>query len=142
MTAEENKALVRRFYKAFSAADEQALKAVLSPDLVAYSHGSPGPQGREEHVQGIAGWNAAVESEFTIEDQLAEGDRVATRVTMRAVHNRGPFFGQPPTGRESYSQGMSIERIANGRIVERRVVSDFAAFMQELGLTMSTQAAD
>src|SRR3712207_6167048 len=91
MAAEQNKALVRRFYEAFEANDEAALKEVLAPDLVAYSHGPPGPQNREVHVQGITMWNTAFETHFTVEDQVAEGDRVATRVTMRALHNRGEF---------------------------------------------------
>src|SRR5262249_47275664 len=59
MTTEQNKAVVRRFFEAFEADDQTTLNALLAPDLVAYSHGGPGPQNRETHVQGIRMWNAA-----------------------------------------------------------------------------------
>src|SRR3712207_1164767 len=88
-TTEQNKAVVRRFFEAFAADDQAALSELLAPDLVAYSHGAPGPQGREAHLQGIRTWNAAFNTRFTIDEQIAEGDSVATRVTMRSVHSRG-----------------------------------------------------
>src|SRR5687768_1366532 len=101
MTSEQNKAIVRRFYQAFAANDEGGLKEVLAPDLVAYSHGAPGPQSREVQLQGISMWNASFsDTHFTIEEQIAEGDKVATRVTMRSVHNRGDFQGLAPPGKE------------------------------------------
>jgi len=140
MTAEQNKALVLRFYEAFEANDEGALKELLAPDLVAYSHGAPGPQNREVHLQGISGWNAAFETDFTIEDQIAEGDSVATRVTMRAVHNRGEFQGLPPSGKQIVVGGISLERIKDGTIVERRVSGDWLGMMQQLGLIPPPQA--
>jgi len=140
MTAEQNKAIVRRFYEAFEANDEGALKELLAPDLVAYSHGAPGPQNREVHLQGISGWNAAFETDFTIEDQIAEGDSVATRVTMRAVHNRGEFQGLPPSGKQIVVGGISLERIKDGTIVERRVSGDWLGMMQQLGLIPPPQA--
>jgi predicted ester cyclase len=141
MTTEQNKAIVRRFFEAFAANDEGALKEVLAPDLVAYSHGAPGPQSREAHLQTIGSWNAAFgETHFTIEEQLAEGDKVATRVTMRSVHNRGDFQGVPPTGKQVAVSGISLERINDGKIVERRVSGDWLGMMQQLGLIPPPQA--
>jgi predicted ester cyclase len=141
MTNERNKAIVRRFYQAFEANDEGALKEVLAPDLMAYSHGAPGPQSREAHLQTIGSWNAAFgETHFTIEEQLAEGDKVATRVTMRSVHNRGDFQGVPPTGKQVAVSGISLERINDGKIVERRVSGDWLGMMQQLGLIPPPQA--
>jgi steroid delta-isomerase-like uncharacterized protein len=141
MKTEETKAIVRRFYEAFAANDEGALKELLAPDLVAYSHGAPGPQSREAHLQVISGWNAAFgETHFTIEEQLAEGDKVATRVTMRSVHNRGEFQGLPPTGKQVEVGGVTIEHIKDGKIVERRVSSDWLGMMQQLGLIPPPQA--
>ena len=134
MTTEQNKAIVRRFFEAFTANDQAALKDVLAPDLVAYSHGAPGPQNREVHLQGISMWNAAFETHFTVEEQIAEGDKVATRVTMRAIHNSGEFQGLPPTGKQVEMSGTTIERIKDGKIVKRRVSSDWFGLMQQLGL--------
>ncbi len=141
MTAEQNKATVRRFYQAFEADDQAALNEVLAPDLVAYSHGAPGPQSHEVHVQNIRGWNGAFETHFTVEEQIAEGDKVATRVTMRAIHNRGDFQGLPPSGKEISVGGITIERIKDGKIVERRVSSDWLGMMQQLGLVPPPQAS-
>jgi predicted ester cyclase len=141
MTAEQNKAIVRRFFEAFEADDQGAFDEVLAPDLVAYSHGMPGPQNREAHLQAIRAWNAAFgDTRFTIEEQIAEGDKVATRVTMRATHDRGDFQGLPPTDKQIQSSGVTIERIAGGKIVERRVSSDWLGIMQQLGLVPPPQA--
>jgi predicted ester cyclase len=135
MSAESNKAIVRRFLTAFEADDEAAFNEVLSPDLVAYSHGRPGPQHREEPMQGIRMWNAAFrETRFTIEEQIAEGDKVASHVTMRSVHSGGDFMGLAPTGKEVVSNAVSIERIQDGKIVDRRVIADWTSLMQQLGV--------
>jgi predicted ester cyclase len=135
MTTEQNKAVVRRFFSAFEADDQAALTEVLAPDLVAYMHSRPDPQTREAHVQGIRMWNAAFsDTRFTIHEQIAEGDKVATRVTMRSIHSRGDFQGLPPTGKEITSGAISIERIRDGKIVERWVNYDFLGMLQQLGL--------
>lgn len=132
--SEENKAIARRFYEAFGAEDMDALKEVLAPDLVAYSHAGPEAQNREQHLQGIAMWLGSFETGFDVEEQIAEDDKVATRVTLRAVHNRGEFMGVQPNDKQFELSGMSIERIKDGRIVHRRVESDWLKVMQELGL--------
>jgi len=135
MTTEQNKAVVRRFFEAFEANDLAALNELLAPDLVAYSHGGPGPESRETHVQGIRMWNAAFgDTHFTIHEQIAEGDMAATRVTMRSVHSRGDFQGLSPTGKEITSSAVSLERVRDGKIVERRVFMDWLDVMQQLGL--------
>jgi len=135
MSIEQNKAIVRRFFEAFEANDETAMKAVLSPDLVAYTHGGPAPQSREAMLQGISLWNAAFgETHFTIEEQIAEGDLVATRSTLHSIHNRGPFQGVPPSDKQIVVGGISIECIKDGKIVERRLFSDWMGLMQQLGL--------
>jgi steroid delta-isomerase-like uncharacterized protein len=135
MNPETNKALVRRFYQAFENNDATALNDLLAPDLAAYSHNSPEPQNRGAHVEGIRGWNAAFsDTRFTIENQLAEGDQVATLVTLRSVHSRGEFQGVPPTGRQIKVSGVSIERISDGKIAARQVISDWFGMLQQLGV--------
>jgi len=134
MSTEENKAIVRRFYEAFEANDQTALSELLAPDLVAYSHAA-GPQNREMHLQGIRGWNATFGgTQFAIEDQIAEGDKVVTRVTLRATHNLGDFQGLAPTGKQVAIPAVTIERIQDDKIAERRVASDWMGMMQQLGL--------
>jgi predicted ester cyclase len=73
------------------------------------------------------------EIHYTVEDQVAEGDKVATRVTLRATHS-GDFQGLPPTGKQIAVSGLTLERIRDGKIVERRVSFDQMGMMQQLGL--------
>jgi predicted ester cyclase len=130
MSNEQNKTVVRRFWQAYEANDQVVLDAVL-----ARTPGSPGPQNRERHLQGISMFNAAFsDRHFTVDEMIAEGDTVATRITMRGLHT-GAFQGHPPTGRPMAATGLTLERIQDGRIVERWFSFDTARVLQELGLT-------
>jgi len=132
MTTEDNKAVVRRFYKAFEDNDLEALKEVLAPDLVAYNLN---PQNRDEHLQGIRGWNAIFsENHFEILDQIAEGDRVASHVILHSTHSKANFQGIPPSGKQIETPALTMERIKDGKIVERRVYSDRLGMMRQIGL--------
>ena len=134
MTSEQNKAIPRSFFKAFQTNDEAAMKEVLAPDFVGNHAGSPDPMNREALLQTIGMFSAAFsDQEYTIEDQIAEGDRVATRVTWRATHS-GDFQGLAPTGKRIEMSGIAIERIKDGRIVERWLNHDQMGLMQQLGL--------
>jgi predicted ester cyclase len=100
----------------------------------------PGPQNRDTHLQGISMWNAAFsDTRFTIEEQIAEGDKVANRMTMQSVHRCGDFMGLPPSGKQIEVSAVTIERINDGKIVERRVESDWLGMMQQLGLVPRPQ---
>jgi steroid delta-isomerase-like uncharacterized protein len=140
MTTEQNKAIVRRFFKAFEVNDQAALKEVVAQDLVAYTHGQSTPTGRDAMLQAIDYWNAAFETHYTIDEQIAEGDRVATRVTMHAIHNRGVFQGVPPSGKQVETSSVTIERLKDGKIIERRVSADWSGLMQQLGVIPQLQA--
>jgi predicted ester cyclase len=132
MTTDDNKAVVRRFYQAFEKNHLEALQDVLAPDLVAYNLN---PQNRDEHLQGILGWNAIFsDNQFEILDQIAEGDMVASHVIMSCIHNKASYQGVPPSGKQIVTPAVSIERIKDGKIVERRVYSDRLGMMQQLGL--------
>ena len=140
MSTEQNKAIARRFLDAFEANDQAALTEVLSPDLVAHTH-MGGPVNRETMLQGITAFHAAFsELHFTLENLVAEDDRVATHGTTRAVHT-GNFQGAPPTGKQVAFSTMTVERIRDGKIVARWVNSDFMALMQQLGLIPPPQPA-
>jgi DNA-binding CsgD family transcriptional regulator len=90
---------------------------------------------RETLLQAIGMWNTAFsETSFTIDEQIAEGNQVATRTTMRAVHSGGDFQGVPPTGKKIAIGGITFNRIKDGTIVEHRVNADFMGMMQQLGL--------
>jgi len=138
MTAEQNKAIVRRFYKAFEANDLDMLKELLAPDFVAYNLN---PQNRDEHLQGIRLWNGTFsENRFEIIDQIAEGDRVASHVILRCIHSEAPYQGIPPSGKQIEGPAVSLEQIKDGKIVERRVYSDRLGMLRQLGLVPPPQA--
>jgi steroid delta-isomerase-like uncharacterized protein len=140
MTNERNKAIPRRLFEAFETNDQSTLKEVLSPDLVAHHPGAPGPLSREELLQTISVFKTAFsDQEYTIEDQIAEGDKVVTRTTWRATHS-GEFQGVPPTGKRVATDGIAITRIQDGQIVERWVSMDQIGLMQQLGLVPPPQS--
>lgn len=91
---------------------------IVRDSAVIWVRGSRGFVTHEEIRQGVAAWRAAFPDLVKrVDDVVAEGDRVATRVTATGTH-RGPFFGIPPTGRSIRIDEMSIARCENGLIVE------------------------
>ena len=86
-------------------------------------------------------WHAAFPDEQTVfDDQIAEGDKVVSRMTSTATHT-GEFQGIPPTGKRITVTGIWIERIAEGKIVERWGVVDMLAVMQQLGVIPTSEQA-
>jgi predicted ester cyclase len=72
------------------------------------------------------------ESEITVDDQIAEGDKVATRWTFRAKH-AGEFLGIAPTGKRITITGINICRIQEGKIAEMWRATDVMSLLQQLG---------
>src|SRR3712207_5818921 len=119
MPSEEKKALVRRFYEAHLKGDLDAMREMMAPDFADRSL-FPGEEGsdREAYIRGIAEDRAAVSVlRLTIDDQIAEGNKFVTRYTEKSIR-RGEFLGVAPTGREVFSTGIDIHRIAGGKIAE------------------------
>jgi predicted ester cyclase len=139
MSAKQNKAIARRLFKAVAINDQAALEELLAPEFVAHQRGISVLQPvdeltREAFMQGIRMHSARFSDQhYTIEDQLAEGDKVMTRVAWRATHT-GEFQGLSPTGKKVVGGGIAIERIKDGKIVERWAQPDRLGLMQQLGL--------
>jgi predicted ester cyclase len=116
--AEENKALVRRFLAAEFKWNTEALDEILAPDFVDHSlPGEPGPKGYRRAM--AAGRAPFSEFHHNIEDQVAEGDKVVTRITGRATHDRSEAMGVAPTGEEYEGSGIIIHRVVGGKIAEQ-----------------------
>jgi predicted ester cyclase len=100
MSAEENKAAVRRFAReVVNGGDFGAFEELVAPDFVAHSAPPGAPPTRETLRHLIEGFRAAFpDLETTEEDLVAEGDKVVYRGTIRGTH-RGEFMGVPPTGK-------------------------------------------
>ena len=122
MSAEENKALVRRFFEARVRADLDALDEMLAPDFVSHTKVLPGqPSDREGYKQTIAEYSATFSNRsFIVEEQVAEADKVVTRFTVRVTHDRKAFLGVAPTGGETTYKTIFIHRISGGKIAEER----------------------
>jgi steroid delta-isomerase-like uncharacterized protein len=134
MSTEQNKALVRQFVAAADRQDFAHASACLSPDLIVHLAGAPGPLDLATFFQFGQMWHAAFPDEQTLfEDQIAEGDKVVDRMRSTATHT-GEFQGIPPTGKRITVTGIWIERIADGRIVERWGEVDMLGVMQQLGV--------
>jgi predicted ester cyclase len=121
MTAPDaNKALIRHvFEKVIPAGDQAAMRELVDPAWIDHDPlpGQPGGlQGAEYVVSTMHG--AHPDLRFSIEDLVAEGDRVTIRWTMRGTRT-GPMFGRPPTGEPVELAAIVIFRIAAGKIAER-----------------------
>jgi steroid delta-isomerase-like uncharacterized protein len=132
--SESNKALSRRFTELFGTDDVSLAEDVFTEDVV--FHGAV-PDGDLRGVDAVKGFLAAYRAAFpdaisTVEDQVAEGDRVATRWRARGTH-RGPLGDMAATGRAFEMDGVTIERIEDGRIAEIWVARDELGLMRQLG---------
>lgn len=135
MSTEENKAIVRRYREAHSTNRLDQLDAVVAANLVSHNHLPGLPQGLEASKQIHQGVVASFpDLTTTTEDLVAEDDRVVERWTSRGTHTGAPFFGAPTSGRPFTIPGISIYRIANGKIVEHWGSFDQLGVMQQLGL--------
>ena len=76
---------------------------------------------------------ASPDLHITVEDQVAEGDKVVTRYTTRGTH-QGPFMGIPPTGKHVTVTGIVITRFANCKEVEEWANADWLGLLQQLGV--------
>jgi serine phosphatase RsbU (regulator of sigma subunit)/predicted ester cyclase len=119
VSAEENKTLVRRFMETRAKADVNAIEEMMAPDFI--SHGSrPGQQpDREGYKRQVAEFVTAFSDvRFVIEDQVAQGDKVVSRISGRGTYDRKEIMSVAPTGREVSSMAIFIHRISGGKIAE------------------------
>jgi len=134
MSAEENKAIVRKYRAAHNQNKLDALDAIVAQDVI--SHAAlpglpPGLAGGKMAHQIFLGSFSDLQT--ATEDLIAEGDKVVERYLTRGMHT-GDFMGAPPTGKTFAAETMVIYRLANGRIVETWGLNDVQAVMMQLGL--------
>jgi serine phosphatase RsbU (regulator of sigma subunit)/predicted ester cyclase len=132
-SAEENKALARRFLEAQDKADVEALDELLAPDFVDHTLLPGQVPGREGYIRMIVEDIAALSDvRTTIDYQAADGDMVITRQTSYSTHDRGELRGLLPTGRERETTGIVIHRISGGKIVEEWSTNSVGSFVEDL----------
>ncbi|MGW0787604.1 ester cyclase [Streptomyces sp. NPDC002911] len=135
MSSEENKKLVRRFYAEIDKGNLEALDELVAED---YQDHSPPPfpglgSGREGLKQVFRLFWEATPGTHAIEDQIAQGDKVVTRLTARGAHE-GDLPGIPATGNQLTMTATVIHRIENGRLAEKWSDKDLLGFLQQLGV--------
>jgi steroid delta-isomerase-like uncharacterized protein len=134
--SEENKALVRRYFEEiWDKGNLEVIDELFTTDFVRH-----GPTAIEGEVRGQEGFESFVSSYRTglpdlrvsIEDLIAEGDRVVTRWTARGTH-QGELMGTAPTGNPATVTGILVDRISGGKIEEEWVDYDTLHLMQQIG---------
>jgi steroid delta-isomerase-like uncharacterized protein len=129
---EQNKATARSFYEDFNNWDK--VVGLLSPDYFSYSAGAPGPLSRDQHEAMVRSAVAAFpDLKITIQEQIAEGDKVMSRLSTTGTH-KGDFQGIPATGKSFHMEGWTLDRIVDGKIVEHRTIDDVMTMMRQLDL--------
>ena len=135
MSAEKNKAVLRRWIEAYNERDLEAEADVLAPGFVAHVPAAPGP------LEGLEAWRrfsgpfaeAFPDLRLTVEDVVSDGEKVAARVAFRGTH-RGEFQGIAPTDKEVAFSSMEFNRVVGGKVEEHWVELDLLGLMQQLGV--------
>jgi steroid delta-isomerase-like uncharacterized protein len=132
MSLQENKAVVRRFFAALDDRDLDAVVALLAPDYRLHFDRNP-EMDREAGIGFFATFLAAFpDISHQVRDQIAEGDRVATRIMVRGTHQQ-EMMGIPATGNEMSISAANVVRIDQGKIAEHWVNSDGIGMLVQLG---------
>ena len=130
MSGEKNKAIVRRFFEEVWNQEKESVIDEIFASTVVFNGQSIT---RDELKQALAGRRTAfADIQVTVDDQVAEGDKVSTRRTWRASH-RGPYRGVAATGKQVTWTQISVVRSSQGRIAEDWAVSDELSILQQLG---------
>jgi steroid delta-isomerase-like uncharacterized protein len=134
MTTEQNKALDRRIFEAVSNKNLDALDELMAPDMVDHELPPGLPAGRDGTKAFLGMFISAFpDIKVTIEDQIAEGDKVVTRWTATGTHT-GELMGIPATGKQVTMKGIDITRFSGGKNVEDWGQFDQMGLMQQLGV--------
>lgn len=136
MSTNENKQLMQRWWDALNQGNAlEIIEEVYAADYVMHDPTLPGP------VQGLEGVHEFISSvvtgfpnaRYTIEEMIAEGDKVLQRLTVRGIHE-GEFQGIPATGQPVTIWLMVVSRVANNKVVEEWQMVDALSLMQQLGV--------
>jgi len=140
MSLDMNKALARRFYEGYTTGDLDTMFALIAPDVIWHGPSSQ-PLTREQWKQIDAMLLRAFPAlSMTIEDQIAEADRVVTLTTLQGSH-QGEFQGLAPTGKVVTVRAINIDRIVDGHVVEHWVASYSPGVLQQLTAPSPSQTS-
>jgi predicted ester cyclase len=135
---EDSKAVTRQFVEnAWNNGRYDLGYEHLAPNFV--NHTPFGEESRQQFLDRIKVFRTAFpDLRMTVEDMLADGDRVITRFRLRGSH-QGPFRGIAATGRPVDVMGIAIDRVDNAQRVEGWAILDLLGLLQQLGMTLSPE---
>jgi len=136
MSLEENKAIVRRFTEEFNKRNLAIFDEVLAPDCADHTHQLRGLKNIKQFFTMLI--KSFPDFQSTIEDMIAEGDKVWVRLKETGTHT-GEYRGLAPTGKKFNITAIHNFRIVNGKVVEDFSVSDDLAFYKQLGVIEPTE---
>ena len=136
MSLEENKQVVRRFVEAYNTGNVDLLDEILAPDYFDHTNQVDAEGLKQLIKMAFAAFPAYHE---TIEDIIAEGDKVWILVKTNTGKHTGEFMGVAPTGKKLTTLAVDILRVVNGKIVEYRDVVDRLDFLNQLGIIKYTE---
>ncbi|QND15289.1 ester cyclase [Rhizobium leguminosarum bv. trifolii] len=134
MAVERNKMAMRRFVEFINTASEQLAAELIASEAIFHVPGRQeplrGPDGYLEIIGMMRGGFPDIQ--WTLEEIIAEDDKIAARFTMRGTH-QGPFLGVEPTGKSITVQAMNFYRLADGKFIEERGQPDLLSLLQQIG---------
>jgi len=134
LSVEENKALIRRYIaELINTGNVDHVEEFISPDFTEVYAGKRyqvGIQGAREHVIGVR--QTYPDLTLTVDQQIGEGDWVATSITARGTH-QGVWLGMKPTGKTVVYTGVNVERVVDGKIVEHGGAANLLLELLEIG---------
>jgi len=136
VTLEENKAIVRRFIDIYNQQNFELLDDLVAANYVDHTNQIRGREGLKQMM--IMGSKAFPDWHETIEDIIAEGDKVWILLTYTATHT-GEWLGLAPTGNKITTMNVDIYRLVNGKIAERQNVTDNMRLFKPLGVIEYTE---
>jgi steroid delta-isomerase-like uncharacterized protein len=141
MTIESNKRLMRKFTEFINSASKQMAEELISPEAIFFV------PGHTEPMRGPAGYLAIIgmmragfpNIQWSLDELVAEDDKVAARFTMRGLH-QGEFFGVPPSGKKIEVKAMNFYRIADESSLKSMVSLIFSGCFNRLEQCPSQRA--
>jgi steroid delta-isomerase-like uncharacterized protein len=141
VSLDENKAIVRRFVdEIFVQGRRETIDELLADDFVAHTWPSTGHPKDDLKNATERAHGALTNPRFTIDDMIAEGDRVAVRLTTGATQT-GSFMGMPPSGKSYEISEIHIFRLRDGKVIEHWHQFDQMGMMKQLGAMPGEPAA-
>jgi len=130
--SEFNKEVARRYFKAYETGDIEAAMKFIDPDYVLHPGGGGEPMNYEARKSDeMVFFSAFSNIEVVVEDQIAEGAEVMSRITMHCTHS-GEYQGVPATGKRVTITYVDIARIKAGKIVEEWVEFDLMSILRQI----------